>query len=119
MHSKEGYSGVDIHTAVHGRPHTTSSRHALMEAAANGEPSQEQAPGKISSLWGPTLKQTISEGLYLVERNNAGAAHERLQPVRRTYAGAGKKCDKTGGTIMTDHNPHSPPSSHHSVWVGE
>lgn len=37
----------------------------------------------------------------------------------RTYAGAGKKCEKTGGIIMADHNPHSSPSPYHTAWVGE
>ena len=33
----------------------------------------------------PTLAQSVSEGLHLVERTHAGAVHEELQPMGRTH----------------------------------
>jgi len=35
-------SGADIHSAVKGGPHARADGHALKEAAAYGEPTQEQ-----------------------------------------------------------------------------
>jgi len=42
----------------------------------------------LVTLWGPTLEQTVPEGLHPVEGTHAGACHEELHPMRRTHAGA-------------------------------
>jgi len=47
----EDHAGADIHTAAHGGPHSTAKGNALMEAAAHGKPTQEQAPGRSCGLW--------------------------------------------------------------------
>ena len=47
----EDCGGADIHTAAHGGTHTAAGGYDLKEAAACGEPMQEQAPGRSCSPW--------------------------------------------------------------------
>ncbi|KAK4810792.1 hypothetical protein QYF61_008764 [Mycteria americana] len=42
----EVYGGADIHPAARGGPHAGAGGYALKEAAARGEPTQEQAPSR-------------------------------------------------------------------------
>ena len=46
----EDNSGANIHTSVCGGPHAAVGRYALKEAAAQGEPMLEQAPGRSCGL---------------------------------------------------------------------
>jgi len=86
----EDYAGADIHPAAHGGPHATARGCALKEAAAHGEPMEEEAPGRNWDLWSralagagllagavacgePTLEQSVPEGLHPVEMTHAGS----------------------------------------------
>lgn len=46
------HSGADMHTAAHGGPYAGAGGYALMEAAAHGDPTPEQAPGRSCCLRG-------------------------------------------------------------------
>ena len=97
----EDISAADIHTAAHGEPHPGAGGHVLKEAAAHEEPSQEQVPGRSCVLWRgvsagagflvgvahgePTLEQSVSGGLYAVERIRAEAVLEELLSKGRTH----------------------------------
>lgn len=87
--------------------------HALKEAAACGDPMQEQAPGKSCGLWreaqaragflagpvthgGPALEQSVPERLHPMGRAHAQTVPEGLYPVGRAHAGAEGKCEKEG-----------------------
>ena len=59
LQSMEDHGGTDIHTADQQGPHAGTGGHALKKAAANGEPMQEQTPGRNCGLSG----------------TNAGAVH--------------------------------------------
>lgn len=68
--------------------HTAAGACALKEAAAHGEPTQEQVPAGTVAPMGPTLEQSFPDGLYTTERTHAIAVLEELQPVRRNHVGA-------------------------------
>ena len=68
----------------------------------------EQAPGKRGvhagagclagpvASGGPTLEQSVPEGLHPMERTHTGAFPEGLYPVGRAYTGTEEKCEKEG-----------------------
>ncbi|GAB0193692.1 zinc finger and BTB domain-containing protein 5 [Grus japonensis] len=75
--------GADLHTAAHGGPYTTAGRCALKEAAAHGEPTQEQVFWqKVWPSADPCWSSPFLKGwLHSVERTHAGAVPEELQPM--------------------------------------
>ncbi|KAK4812750.1 hypothetical protein QYF61_018299 [Mycteria americana] len=97
-------------------PNARAGGCALKEAAACGEPTQEQAPGRSCSPWkgacmgadllaepaacgGSRLEQSVPEGLHPVEGTHTGAILEELQPMRRTHIGeVCEGLDPMGGT---------------------
>ena len=46
----KNHTGADIHTAAHGGPYAGAGGYALKEAAAHGDPTLEQAPGRSCCL---------------------------------------------------------------------
>ena len=68
----DDHSGADTLQPMED-PHAVAEGRALREAAACGEPTQEQAPGRTCSLWG----------------THAGAVCEGMQPMEEPHAGAG------------------------------
>jgi len=50
LQHKEDHVRADTHPAAHGGPHDRAGGHALTEAAAHGEPMQEQAPVRSCGL---------------------------------------------------------------------
>ncbi|PKU45778.1 vps10 domain-containing receptor 2 [Limosa lapponica baueri] len=93
----EDHSEVGCLPAAHEGPHARTGECAPKKAAAHGHLMPEQAPGRTCSLWrgaqagagslagpaaygGPTLEQSVPEGLYPVERTHAGAVLESYNP---------------------------------------
>ncbi|GAB0204246.1 zinc finger and BTB domain-containing protein 5 [Grus japonensis] len=98
MQPMEDQDGADNHTTAHGGPCDAAGGCVLMEAAACGEPVQEQAPGRSCNLWRgvhtgahllagteacgePRLDQSVPEGLYPIERTHGEAIREGLYPM--------------------------------------
>lgn len=54
LKSMEDHGGANIHTAAQGGPHAVAGGYTLKEAVAYGEPTLEQAPGRIC---GPVDRQ--------------------------------------------------------------
>ncbi|GAB0187278.1 hypothetical protein GRJ2_001193100 [Grus japonensis] len=104
-------SGADIH----GGPRARAGG-CQKEAVTPWQPALEQAPGRtcdpmergahtgagllagLVTLWGPTLEQSVPEGLHLMEETHAGAVHEELQPVGRTHIEVHGGLSPMGGT---------------------
>lgn len=77
----EDCGGADPQPAPCGAPHAKAGGQELQEAATQGEPTQEQAPGRKCSLWRgvhrfpgstltwgeSTLGQSAPDGLYLTK----------------------------------------------------
>jgi len=123
----EGYGEVGCLPAAHGGPHTGAGLDAQRRLWLRGELALEQDSGRTcgpvdpwreepileqvcwQDLWPhgrSTLEQSAPERLHLVERTNAEAVCEELQPLGRTHIGevhgalssmSGTSCWSRGG----------------------
>ena len=81
----KGRGGVDLHLQPGERgPHATAYGFPK-EAVTSWE--ARAGAGSWQDLCPTTLEQSVPEGLQLVEGTHAGAVHEELQPMGRTYVG--------------------------------
>lgn len=118
---------ADIHMAAHGGPRNTMSGSVQKEAAAHGEPTQEQASGRNCSPWrgayggancltgitdyeGPILEQSLPERLYPWEEHILEQLMKDYVLWERPRAGAGEKYEEEGqakrkchGLVTTTH----------------
>ncbi|GAB0206332.1 hypothetical protein GRJ2_003178200 [Grus japonensis] len=84
----EVHGGADIHPAACGGPHAGADGCALKEAAAGGEPTLEQAPGRNCSPWSKVHAGAgFLAGPVTLWGPYVGAVHEELQPIERTHNG--------------------------------
>lgn len=89
---------ADICAAACEGTHATAGRHALKEVASHRQPTQERVPGRILQPWKgvhtgtgflagtvapgePTLEESVSDGLYPLQRTQAAAVLQVLQAV--------------------------------------
>ncbi|KAK4824529.1 hypothetical protein QYF61_016109 [Mycteria americana] len=127
----ESHAEADIHTVARGGPHVGASGCALKEAAAHGDPIQEQAPGRSCgprrrvhagacflagpvACGGPMREQFVPEGLYSVEGPMLEQLVKKCIPWEGPHTGVGEQCYEEGAAEKTRYGltttliPHPP-----------